>query len=476
MTYPVIIDFTVGGTTDGADHNAVNDQIIIASGKQGNLSIAITDDGAGDPDETLIITLANPVNAALTDDTSVTLTVVEENIAPIADFRVIQDTKPTLLIDKAKGSVTINGIVIDPNANETHSYDWTLTDNNLVDVDDADATTYVFDPSNLVPGLYGVTLTITDGGGLSSKISKKVRVLAIAIPLTTADSDGDGISDIDEGAGDNDGDGIPDYLDDEKQPGNVLPLPNGKTIEVAEGLKVKIGKNAFGGSRGTASTTVEDIASYGDAAGGVSTTDNGFEIMSKIFDFAIDGLSKPGEKASIVIPLEIPLPANAVYRKFLPDRGWVTLTTGADYNIESALSESVNGVCPQVNSTSYTSGLTQGDDCIRLTLVDGGAFDGDGVTNGVIEDPGVIATEVAIVIDPIETPIPVNPIAPVDPVTDPISSVETPVDSGSTSGGGGGGSISLWMLLMLIMTGFWMNQRVRGARLKSYMCDYKRSK
>ena len=160
-------------------------------------------------------------------------------------------------------------------------------------------------------------------------------------------------------------------------------------METSNGLTLKIGRSAFGGNSSTATTSMSDIASFGGSAGGVSSSDEGFSSQSEILDFSIEGLSKPGEKASLIVSLENPLPANAVYRKFLPLTGWVTLTAGNEYNIESA--ESDQGVCPNVTSTLYSSGLAQGDDCLRLTLVDGGEFDGDGIANGVIEDPGVIA-------------------------------------------------------------------------------------
>jgi DsbC/DsbD-like thiol-disulfide interchange protein len=442
--YPVVMNYTIGGTTDGNDHNAINGDISIEEGKQTELTIEITDDVVADPNETIVITLGNPQNAALTSDTQMQITIIEENIAPIANFVTNQNGMATRRVNRLDGNVTINSNVLDPNANEVHSYDWSLTDNNLVDIDNDDST-FTFDPTNIAPGLYQIALKVTDSDGLSSQIARTIRVFAAVITLSTEqDTDGDGISDAVEGSGDSDGDGIADYQDDASQPTNVMPLPSGKTMEVADGLQIKVGHNAFGGNSKTATTTLGDIANYGSAAGGVTTTDNDFTPQSIIFDFAISGLAQPGDKASIVMPLETPLPANAIYRKFLANEGWVTLAKGDDYNIESALSEAVSGLCPDVNSNVFTDGLTEGDDCIKLTLVDGGRFDGDGSVNGVIEDPGVIVTDKA-----------------------EATSANVVTDGISVSSGGGGGAMSYKLFLLMFFL-YVLGQSINRKRLNTY--------
>ena len=233
-----------------------------------------------------------------------------------------------------------------------------------------------------------------DSGNESSIVTLWIRVKTVAILLSDSDSDNDGVADINEGTGDSDGDGVAEYQDSASQPANILPLPDGKMIQVANGHILQLGQNAFGGENGTATTSLNDIASYGGSAGGISTLNEGFSAQSEIFDFCISGLSGAGEKASLVIALGNTIPANAVYRKFLPQTGWVSLSVGNGYNIESTQSE--NGICPNVSSTVFTEGLTEGDNCVRLTLVDGGEYDGDGIANGFIEDPGMIAVAVSV--------------------------------------------------------------------------------
>jgi hypothetical protein len=407
VNYPVAIEFDVSGTVDNTDYDAINGTLTIDSGTTGQLNINITDDGTGEIDETLIITLTQANNAALSNDVVQTVTIVESNVIPIAELKVEQGNVVTRNIIKAGGVVTISSKIIDPNMDETHGYDWSLTNNNLVDLDSVESS-FTFEPSALNPGLYDISLKVTDKAADSTRATQWIRIQALEVPLSnTNDTDNDGITDAAEGTGDIDSDGIADYQDDASQPENVLPLPGGRSMQTTNGLSLTIGQSAFGGNSVTATTTVADIASFGGSAGGVGSSDEEFTAQSEILNFNIEGLTQPGEVASLVITLENPLPENAVYRKFLPQLGWVTLTTGSGYNLESTKPDS--GVCPDVNSLLYTDGLTQGDDCLRLTLVDGGEYDGDGQANGVIEDPGMIAVA--------------NVTATESPVLDSISSI-----------------------------------------------------
>ena len=51
----------------------------------------------------------------------------------------------------------------------------------------------------------------------------------------------------------------------------------------------------------------------------------------------------------------------------------------------------VAGSCPSAADSSWTADLTEGDFCLKLTIVDGGANDADGIANGTIVDPVGIA-------------------------------------------------------------------------------------
>jgi len=49
------------------------------------------------------------------------------------------------------------------------------------------------------------------------------------------------------------------------------------------------------------------------------------------------------------------------------------------------------GNCPAPNDPAWTTGLTAGDLCVKLTIVDGGNNDADFLANGIIQDPGGVS-------------------------------------------------------------------------------------
>src|SRR5690606_25811811 len=108
--------------------------------------------------------------------------------------------------------------------------------------------------------------------------------------------------------------GIPDYLDNMPS-GNVLPQviisPTSYLLECDPGLICAIGPFALAGSSGGAQILDDEV---GVTEGLLADED--FEPVGGIFDFVIGDLPIAGESASVVIPQQAPIPANAVYRKF----------------------------------------------------------------------------------------------------------------------------------------------------------------
>ena len=107
-----------------------------------------------------------------------------------------------------------------------------------------------------------------------------------------------------------------------------------------------------------------------------------------LFDFIATGLPQAGDTYSIVIPQRRPIPLNAVYRK-LKEGEWVDFVSGNGNQILSATGEP--GYCPPPGSNEWTEGLTEGDWCVQLQIVDGGPNDDDGIANRAVVDPGGIA-------------------------------------------------------------------------------------
>lgn len=130
--------------------------------------------------------------------------------------------------------------------------------------------------------------------------------------------------------------------------------------------------------------------------GGLTTSNVGTDsalsqqCVGGCFDVKVTGLTSGGS-VKIVLPLSTTIPANAVYRKLVSGT-WQDFSTSGSNNIASAASISA-GVCPAAGSSSYTSGLTAGNDCLQLTIMDGGADDEDGLANGTVLDPGGVGVK-----------------------------------------------------------------------------------
>ena len=121
------------------------------------------------------------------------------------------------------------------------------------------------------------------------------------------------------------------------------------------------------------------------------------------FDFIVTGLTG-GADAQVVLPLSIAIPAPAtagnslIYRK-LTATGWANYDTSDNNAIHTAagLGSGSNTVCPAASDAVYDTspGLTEGDRCVRLTIVDNGPNDTD-ASDGTVADPSGIGESFSI--------------------------------------------------------------------------------
>ncbi len=427
LAYPVEIEFSLTGTASVDDHDGESGLIVINAeqGDETQIALSIHVDDTLEDDETVILTITGASNAAIADDDSQTVVIVDRNIAPLAELQVNQAGTATRSIQRDNGPVEVVANARDPNSGDSLSFDWSLSDNNLVDTDGVEST-FSFDPQHLATGLYQVVVIVSDGLD-STRTSQWLRVVADGVTLAADnDSDGDGQDDAAEGAGDQDGDGIPDYLDDNRLPEHVLPLASNRNLQVQLGLRLKLGDTAFAGARANASITTDDLARLPGLGAGISTENSGFTTTDQLFDFIIEGLSEPGQSASVIIALGEPLPTAARYRKFDAASGWKDFVVNVANRLQSAAGS--DGACP-TDASRYSEGLTAGHGCLRVTLEDGGPNDSDGLANGVIVDPSAIA-------------------APVIDIVPPGTSGGS--NLAPSSGGGGGGLVSLAPLFLLL--------------------------
>ncbi|WP_448563395.1 Ig-like domain-containing protein [Thalassotalea ganghwensis] len=400
VSYPVVVPYTVGGTaaTDGSDHNLVDGQAIIEQGQlESSVTVDIVNDGAGEGRESLIVTMGQPINAVVGTKSRHQIGIFEENIAPNVVLEAKQDSsdKATRIIAQDGGMVVVKAKVTDPNTNDSHSYDWSKTDNTLVDVD-SDDTTFTFDPSSLSPGFYKLRLEVSDGDK-QAKDRLKIRIEESLPELSASnDSDNDGISDLDEGIGDKDDDGIPDYLDSANLARNIIQQnqveSNQFLIETEPGLVLTLGDVAFRANGSKAAVSSDDIVNYGNDGQGVLTDEDQYEYNSGLFDFDVEELPVAGQSVSMVVAQFSPIPDNAVYRKLMPS-GWQDFVIDDNNQVSSALGS--EGFCPPPGDVAYKAGLTEGHWCVQLAIEDGGPNDADGEVNQAVDDPGGVAVAIS---------------------------------------------------------------------------------
>ncbi len=395
----VVVPYTVSGSATNPDDHAIFDgSLTIAAGSdRASATFLVKSDAVSDDGETILFTMGGMTNAVTGPRKLHTVTIRETNLAPAVTLVARQPGDPTRLVVTTLGEVRVDAVVDDSNPADTHSYDWSLTDNALVDLSgSATDATFLFDPAGLTPGFYNLHVRVTDSGTppLTTEGELLLEVVASAPTLGSGDSDGDGISDALESYDDSDGDGIPDYLDPDDQPQDQLPtatgMPGSYLMRTEPGLQLRLGDIAFAAGADGAQVEQSDIAAYGDDQGGAGLNpQDSLPNVGGYFDFEIHGLPRPGASVSVVIPVLDPIPAGAVYRKYDPLSGWRDFVTDANNTIASAPGQP--GRCPPPSDPAYGNGLTPGHHCIRLTIEDGGPNDNDGSANSVIEDPGTLA-------------------------------------------------------------------------------------
>ncbi|WP_249558784.1 putative Ig domain-containing protein [Shewanella sp. 8A] len=376
-SYPLSIPYTVSGTADSSDHDLVDGVVEIASGQMAEIHFTTLNDGVSEGNEEVLISLDPSLNLGSKQQTQVVIT--EANIAPQVSLAVTQAGQQQVIVAQNGGDVHIRATASDANEQDTLTLTWASGGLSL----QADATGMMFSPAAVTPGIYPVSLTATDDGSpmLSSTETVYIVVRPSLAALTSADTDGDLIPDVQEGYNDSDSDGIPDYLDANNDC-NVMPEGELQPVyflaEGQAGVCLRLGNIAL--NRGQSGVQLQPEAVAEDALAAN---------VGGIFDFIATGLPQQGQSYSLVLPQRSPVPANAVYRKFNAQAGWRDFVIDANNTVAST--EGERGFCPPPGDSRWTLGLTEGHWCVQLTIEDGGPNDDDGVANRTIVDPSGVA-------------------------------------------------------------------------------------
>ena len=378
--YPVTVPLTISGSATAEDFS-IAESIVISEGTMGMVTMTVAADSEAETAEDVVITLGDITNAVAGSVSERTVTITEDNIAPELTLTVTQGNNIGRIVAADSGTVTVTATYSDLNSADTHTLAWAAAVSDLpsVVIDGAVAT---FDPSTLGDTMISTDASVTDSGAVSltTDASASIKVLVAAPVLGDADSDGDGVSDADEGYGDSDNDGIPDYQDDITE-SYLAPIgDSGQVVETSFGTTIALGDAALSAGDNEIGVDEEDVG----------TADADYSYLGGLADFEVSG-GQAGASYNVVIPLSVAVPANASVRKFIDTNvGWQDFVLDANNAVSSATSAS--GSCPQPGNGDYIDGLTVGANCLQLLIEDGGANDADGIADGTVTDPSGIAT------------------------------------------------------------------------------------
>uniref|UniRef100_UPI003CC82D71 PKD domain-containing protein n=1 Tax=Paraferrimonas haliotis TaxID=2013866 RepID=UPI003CC82D71 len=371
-----------------------------------NGSIALTVPDEVQPSDTLSLTLQEATNAFIGEHNSVMMVVVSDNKAPRLDIGMSQNGKAVSVIDIDAGMVDIVATVSDTNSIDTHTVNWVSLDGQLADM--SNSTSYQIDPDALQPGLYLLQATAIENNteqALSVTHSIQLFVEQLAELSSDNDADDDGVGDADEGFGDVDGDGIADYLDADDAVNTLPSALNAQPLHVsaANGLALGGYVTALYRNNATHASFPIDMLAALVSDGDADVSDINYVPLTPVYNFVISDGFEAGDSVSVVIPMvqDFTLPASAMYRKYSASEGWFNFVEDARNSLSSAAAD-VNGNCPTVNDGAYTPGLSEGDNCIQLTIEDGGPNDTDNAINASIEDPGLVVVQSDVLVPVIE--------------------------------------------------------------------------
>ncbi len=309
------------------------------------------------------------------------------------EFTVTQDGQEGGFVDQDTNSVTVTATLEPELVGVDPTWDWSGTDPDILAIftqTDTPATgstggesEIAFDPTGLAVGQYRLDLVVTQG----SVSTHNWIVIDLRATNAPADSDNDGVPDGNDGAGGS-------------LAGTTSAINgtgNGAMTELAEVsgpacLRVGSSARAAAASRPDPDA-VGVLMSGSETADAVGSLDQLDELanVGGWFDFEVCGLAEPGAAAKVVLPLQTRLRANALYMKYHQGVGWQEFDASGGDALASATRDG-GGFCPGPNDAGWTAGLTAFDECIRLTLTDGGPNDADGEINGIIRDPGGAVT------------------------------------------------------------------------------------
>jgi len=394
----------------------------------------------------LNVEIVEIINGAIdNENTTTTFTITDENLPPvILDFYAYTPQcyeRPVSAVESDKSAkvtcaqqssrdVVFNkneseNIVVfiegyDPNGDSV-KFDILFNDSNSVGYQNEDNSSTYFNNYHYVNlSEYGNVINVAAKLEEENRTDPLTAISGLTLYISTQnddvildsdkDSDGDGINDSAEGVTDSDGDGIPNYLDNSSDRSTLALVLGEEPMRTEPGIQLSLGpinSLALGQEASGAAVNPNDLTDYLDNGQPVDPDDITDEVgieenldLSTGFlfiEFIASNLAQAGDSVAVVVPLpeSSKIPVNAIYAKFLTPRSiyndFIFKSFEVDAYNEIHSAARIDSICPSYYDTSWKKGLTQGHECIRLIIEDGGPNDADGVANKQVEDPGLLA-------------------------------------------------------------------------------------
>lgn len=383
-SYPVTVTYSLSGTAvTGTDYtiapvagsvtftalSPVKEEIVVNT-----LSPAT--------DKTLIVTLTGVTGAAvLGDSLQHTLAITRQSLPPQLVFSVEQNGESRQVVYRDDDDIIVQA---DTNSATANCTNWQTGSLSVV----ISGCKVTIDPS-ATAGSYTLTTTAV---AAPQTVTRSVTLLLLNSKpvLTTADTDGDGVTNTNEGAVDSDHNGILDYLEaasGEQPEAIMLRIGSGASLllmaRTDAGLQMSAGEFAVAAQSPTTPQGGIQIFAAQVARGSTIISDSTYAAVGAIYDFEISGLSFMNPVAHVVLPLPVALPSGAQWRELSGSDRWSSFAATGGDGLASA-PRGADGQCPAPGAAAYQSGLIAGNACVQVTLTDGGPNDADGLVNGAI--------------------------------------------------------------------------------------------
>ncbi|MDA8944545.1 tandem-95 repeat protein [Porticoccaceae bacterium] len=394
--YPVEIPYILSGSaTYGEDYHIVqsNRQITIDQGREASFSIEVKVDDKPENDETVEITLESATNAVLGSVTQRIISIIDGNLPPQISLQVKQGDNLGRVIAADKGEVIITASVTDPNIGDTHQFDWHIEEDQAPAVVSNEIQDnkkiLIIDPSQLEPGIFSITAMASDSAEIVSVTEVKIdiKLMEVAPELSTEkDTDGDGVSDANEGYADSDNDGIVDYMDNIEE-SNLAPVSENSNavLQAPVGTQLVLGEIAIANAKNSVLVSKEkviEIIMERELQLVEGIDDKDYDYPIGLYDFTISGVI-PSRSYYLVIPLAVVIEQDQIFRKYMGSKiGWQNFVENAQNTLFST--KAFDGACPEPASLIYDYGLQPGNNCIQIYIEDGGPNDADGKADGVV--------------------------------------------------------------------------------------------